>query len=114
MVYYVIKFVSEEYTLQYDTTCNRKIISDGELVVKAHYIRCMQENINYYWYHKNQQQVIILTTRTSVHICIDVVTEKRVNDIPRSIFNRNQAKKDLQRHPFCLTDPENDYILEEI
>ena len=35
MRYYVIKFVSEAYTLQEETTCNGKIISSGELVVKA-------------------------------------------------------------------------------
>ena len=42
MGYYVIKFVSEEYTLQYYTTCDGKIISDGELVVKEQYLSCMK------------------------------------------------------------------------
>ena len=35
MGYYVIKFVSDAYTLQENTTCDRKIISAGELFVKA-------------------------------------------------------------------------------
>ena len=39
--YYVIKFVSEAYTVQVDTTCNVQIISSGELVLKAHYLSCM-------------------------------------------------------------------------
>ena len=42
MVYYVIKFVSEKYTLKDDTACHRQISSAGELVVKTHYIICMQ------------------------------------------------------------------------
>ena len=44
MGYYVIKFVSEAYTLQEDTICDRQIISSGELVFKAQYLICMQEN----------------------------------------------------------------------
>ena len=43
MGYYVIKFVSETYTLQEDTTCEVQIISSGELVVKAQCISCMLE-----------------------------------------------------------------------
>ena len=39
MVYYIIKFVSEAYNLQEDTTCDKKISSAGELVVKAHYLK---------------------------------------------------------------------------
>ena len=42
MGYYVINFVSEAYTLKYDTTCDGKISSAGELDVKAQYLRCMQ------------------------------------------------------------------------
>ena len=44
MGYYMIKFVSEAYTLQYYTIREGNIISDGELVVKAHYTSCMKEN----------------------------------------------------------------------
>ena len=43
MVYYVITFVSEAYILQDETTCNRKLISAGALVLKAQYIILMQE-----------------------------------------------------------------------
>ena len=38
MLYHVIKFVSETYTLQEDTTCNRKIISAGEIFIKLQYL----------------------------------------------------------------------------
>ena len=42
MVSYVIMFVSEAYTLQDYTTCDREISSSGELVFKAQYLVCMQ------------------------------------------------------------------------
>ena len=35
MGYYVIKFVSDVYTLQDDTTCEKQISSASELVVKT-------------------------------------------------------------------------------
>ena len=44
--YYVIKFVSEAYTLQDDTKCDGQISSAGELVVNEQYIICMKEKIN--------------------------------------------------------------------
>ena len=39
---------------------------------------------------------------------------KYAHNIPRSVCNRNRTKQALQRHPICLTDSYNDYILEEI
>ena len=45
-VFYVIKLLSEAYTLQNNTTIDGKVISSGELVVKAQYILSMQENTN--------------------------------------------------------------------
>ena len=53
-------------------------------------------------------------THTILNICINVVAVKYVNDIPRSVCNRNQTKQVLQRQPIFLTDSDNDYILEEI
>ena len=38
---YVIKFISEAYTLQNNTTIDGKVISAGELVVKAQYLCSM-------------------------------------------------------------------------
>ena len=46
MGYYVINFFSEAYTLLEDTTCYGKIISSGELFIKAHYLSCIQEKTN--------------------------------------------------------------------
>ena len=106
--YYVIKFVSESYTLQYDTTCNGIIVSAGELVVKAQYLSCIQEKNDCYWDKKNNQQVIIVPTKTIVHPCIDVVAVKDVQDIPKIICNINHL------HPIYLNESDHDYILKEI
>ena len=92
MGYYVITFVSEAYILQDDTTCDGKISLAGELVVKSQYLRFMQEENNWDWDQKQQQQVIIFPTRTIVHPCLDVMTVKDVHDIPRSICNKKQEK----------------------
>ena len=109
----MIDFVSEEYTLQDDTTCDGKIISSGVLVVKSQYLSCMQESTNFYWEQKKQQQVIIVLTRTIVNPCLDVVAVKDVHDNPKSIYNRNHARQDLQKYPIFLTDSDNDYIFEK-
>ena len=53
----------------------------------------MQENTNSYWDQKNQEQVIIVQTRTIVHPCFDIVSVKDVHDIPKSICNRNNARQ---------------------
>ena len=53
MGYCVIKFVSEAYTLQDDTTCDGKISSVDELFVKAQYLNCMKENRNCCWGEKS-------------------------------------------------------------
>ena len=44
--FYVIKFLSEAYTLHYNTTIDVKVISSGELVSKVRYLCSMQENTN--------------------------------------------------------------------
>ena len=49
MGYYVIKFVSESYTLQEETTCDVIIINSGELVVKSRCMKCIQYNTNCNW-----------------------------------------------------------------
>ena len=46
--FYVIMFISEAYTLQYNTTIGGQIITAGELVVKAQYPCSMQVDYNSY------------------------------------------------------------------
>ena len=45
--YYVIRFISEAYTLHNNTTTDGQTISAVELVVKAKYLCSMQENTNW-------------------------------------------------------------------
>ena len=58
----MVKFILAAYTLHDDTACNGKTVLAGELVVKAQYLICIQENINWYWEKKDQKQVIIFPT----------------------------------------------------
>ena len=55
MGYYVIKFVSEAYTPHKNTNHDGKINTAGELVIKAQYLRSIQEKTKIYWYQKQQQ-----------------------------------------------------------
>ena len=48
MGYYVIKFISEPYTLQEETMCGGKISTAGEQVLKYQYMNCMQDNTKCY------------------------------------------------------------------
>ena len=83
MGYYVIKPVSESYTLQEEIMCDGKISSAGELVVKYQYTNCMQDNTKWYWEQSPQQNNIIVPTRTIVHPCLDftTVTEVKNQDV---------------------------------
>ena len=88
--YYVIKIVSEVYNLQEYTACERQISKAGELVVKAQYSICMQENTKWYWYQKHQQKIIIVPTITILNPFIYVVAVKDVHNIHRSVCDKNQ------------------------
>ena len=73
MEYYVIKFMSEAYTLHKETDWNLKMNSSGELVVKYQYMKCMQDNTDWYW-GQSQQQDNIISTRTVLHPCLHIMT----------------------------------------
>ena len=47
-IFYVMKFISEAYMLQNNTTVEGKNICAGELGVKAQYIYSIHENSNWY------------------------------------------------------------------
>ena len=96
------------------TTIDGKVISAGELFVKTKYIYSMQENTNWYWKQQPLQQTIIFPTRTILNPRLDIITIRYVQDTPKNIFNRIQAKKSTQRHPIIMTDAKYDYILDEI
>ena len=48
MGYYVIELMSENYMLQEENLCNEQISTADELVVKAQYMNCMQDNTKWY------------------------------------------------------------------
>ena len=78
MGYYVIKLLSEVYTLQEETMCDWKTSKSGELVAKARYSNCLQDNTERYWEQSPQQNNTIVTTITIVHPSLDVMTVARV------------------------------------
>ena len=53
-----MKYVSESYTLQYDTTCDGEIITAGGLFFKAQYLSSMKSKKKWYWGQKQQKQII--------------------------------------------------------
>ena len=97
-------FTSESYRLKDNTTTDGKIITAGELVVKAQYMCSMRVDTSWYWNNHPQQQVITVLTHTIIHPQLGVTTITDIHDILKSICNRTQAKKDISRHPICLTD----------
>ena len=63
----------------------------------------MQENTNWYWKQQSLQQNIKFPIRTIINPRLDVVRITDVQDIPKTVCNRIQAKKAIQRHPICIT-----------
>ena len=49
MGYYVIKSLSEPYTIQEETSCDGKISTASEIVVKYQYMKFIQDNTKWYW-----------------------------------------------------------------
>ena len=90
---YLIKFISETYTIQNNTTIDGQVIYAGELVVKAQYICLMQENTNWYWKQQLLQQTIMVPIITILHARLDVIIIRYVEDTPKKICCRKQAKK---------------------
>ena len=74
----------------------------------------MKAKTNWYWKPKNHQHVVIVSTPTIVHPCLDVSLVKDVARIPRSFYNISQAREALPRFPTCITDTYHDYILDKI
>ena len=83
MVYYVVKFLSEQYMLQYYKTVNKQVIKVGELILKAEYVIIMKSSKTWYWQQLETKDSVVVATHTIVHPCLDVSTIKYVADIPR-------------------------------
>ena len=78
MGYYVVKSMSETYTLREVKMHDVQISTAGELVVKYQYMNCMEYNTNWYWEQSPQQNNIIFPTRTIVHPCLDITNITKV------------------------------------
>ena len=90
-IYYVIKFMPEPYPLQEETTCDGKIITACELVVKYQYMNCMQDNINWYLVQSPQHNYIIVPTHTIVHPCLDLTTVTKVKNT-KCVCNKSDTQ----------------------
>ena len=89
-------FTSEAYTLQDKTKIDRKIITSGELVVKAQYISYMQIDTIFYWNQHPQHHVIIVTTLTIIHPRLEVNAVAYFHAIPKSVCNKIKRKISYQ------------------
>ena len=47
---------------------------------------------------------------SSVFGCYDSNRGKKI----KKCFNRNQSRRDIKRRPVCLTNSDNDFIIDEI
>ena len=74
----------------------------------------MQENSNCRWKQQSLQSNIVVTTRKILHPRIYDITITYVQDIPKTVCNRIQAKQSIEIHPISMTDADYDYILDEI
>ena len=74
----------------------------------------MQENTNFYWKQQPLQHTIIFPTHTILHPCLEVIIIRYVQEIPKKLCSRNEAKKEIQRHSIIVTDADYDYIMDEI
>ena len=92
----MIVLTSGAYTLQKNTTIDGKIITSGELVVKAQYLCSMQVDTNCYWNQQPKQNVITVPTRTILHPQLEFNAVTCFHAITTSVCTRTQAKKIYQ------------------
>ena len=91
--FYVIMFTSGSYTLQENTTIDGKIITAGELVVKAPYNCSMLIYTNWYYNQQPKHHVITVPTRTILHPQLEVNVVTDFQSVLTSVCTRTQAKK---------------------
>ena len=104
-------FTPGAYTLQENTTIVGKIITDGELFVKAQYLCSMQIDTTWYWNQQPKHRVITVPTLTILHPQLEVNAVTDFYAMPTSVCTSTQAKKFISRQPICFTDSDYDYIL---
>ena len=94
--FYVIMFTSGAYTLKGKTTIDGKIITPGELVVRAKYLCSMQLDTNWYLNQQPKHHVITVPIRTILHPQIEVDAITDIPEISTSVCSRTRAKTSSQ------------------
>ena len=92
-LFYIIKFLSESYTLKNNTTIDGQVISAGKLVVKAQYPFSMQESTNLYWKQQPLKHNIMVPKCTILHPCLEVIVIRYVQYTPKKILAGTKQKK---------------------
>ena len=90
--FYFIMFTSEAYTLQDNTTIYGQIITAVKLVVKSQYLCSMHVDTNWYWNQQPQNHVTTVPTHKISHPQLEINEVADLNDIPKGVCNRTQAK----------------------
>ena len=95
-------FTSGAYTRQENTKIDGKIITAGELVVKAKYLCSMQVDTNWYWNQQPKHHVITVPTRTLLYpqLGVDAITD--FHAIPSSACSITQARKSHLRSAYTF------------
>ena len=70
MGYYLIKYISEPYTLQKDQTKDGKVGKAGELVFKAVYLGIVKAKTIFYWKQHVTNHSVIISTHTVFNPCL--------------------------------------------
>ena len=74
----------------------------------------MIANTNWYWKQLGTKERVMIEAYNIAHPCLYMSTIKYVADTPISLRNKKQARKNVKRHPMCISDADHDYILDEI
>ena len=81
--YQFVKYVSYAFTFQEDITTDVKVSNAGELVVRSEYLISTKEKEKWYCQQNGSKHIVIVSTRTIVHPCLDVSIVKYVADVHR-------------------------------
>ena len=85
-------FTYGAYTLQENTTIDGRIITAGELVVKAKYLCYMKIDTNWYWNKQPKHHSITLPTRTILHPQLEVNAITDLHAITTGVCSRTREK----------------------
>ena len=112
MGYYVIKYLSEPYTLQEYQTTDGWVSNTCELSAKYEYLSIMESKTNWYWKYNGKNQSIIILTRIIVHTYLYVSVIIIFEYITSIIHNKKQVLQAVQRQPIYIDDSYHDYNID--